>query len=149
MFFLPVNNYKTTKDNNTFGPLQEAEKLQRLYLSCHRYAETFSKFPAHLRRCLASSSCFCSIRCVHYEFENQGPSSPLIQHKIIKMELQAALYVALLARFNKQQQRFSLTHLYFWTESSTALQWVRGSDKRRQTVANRVAEILEFTQLTQ
>ena len=76
--------------------------------------------------------------------------APFKQHTITKLELQAALFGARLASFIKQQQRFSLNHIYLWTDSSTVLQWIRGSEKRQQIfAANRVAEILELTQSTQ
>ena len=76
--------------------------------------------------------------------------APLKQHTITKLELHAALFGARIAGFIKQQQRFSLNHTYLWTDGSTILQWILGSDKRQQIfVANCVAEILELTQSTQ
>ena len=76
--------------------------------------------------------------------------APLKQHTITKLELQATVFGARLAKFIRREQRIDINSTHMWTESTTALQWIQGSDKRQQIfVAQRVAEILESTQASQ
>ena len=64
------------------------------------------------------------------------------QHTTTKLELQAALIGARLAKFIKPQQQFIVAETYLWTDSSIVLQLVHGTDKRQQLfVANCVGEI--------
>ena len=45
---------------------------------------------------------------------------------------------------------FSVQNCFFWSDSSTALQWISSSDKRLPVfVANRVAEIIDCSNFEQ
>ena len=73
--------------------------------------------------------------------------APLKQQTITKLELQAALFGARLAKFITREQRLPITSTHLWTDSSTVLQWIYGSEKKQPIfIANRVAEILELTE---
>ena len=76
--------------------------------------------------------------------------APLKQHTIHKLELQAAVFGARLAKFIRREQRIDINSTHMWTDSTTEFQWIQGSDKRQQIfVAHRVAETLESTQASQ
>ena len=76
--------------------------------------------------------------------------APLKQHTITKLKLQAAVFGARLAKFIRRKQRIDINSTHMWTDSTTALQWTQGSDKRQPIfVAHRFAENLESTQASQ
>ena len=76
--------------------------------------------------------------------------APLKQHTITKLELQAALIGSRLCKFIKNEHTLFIADTVLWTDSTTVLQWIRGSEKRQQIfVANRVAEILDNTHVRQ
>ena len=83
-------------------------------------------------------------------FLGKARVAPLKQHTITKLELQAAIFGARLAKFIRREQRIYINSTHMWTDSTTALHWIQGSDKRQQIfVAHRIAEILESTQASQ
>ena len=68
--------------------------------------------------------------------------APLKQHTITKLELQAAVFGARLAKFIRREQRIDISSTHMWTNSTKALQRIQGSAKRQQIfMAHRVAEI--------
>ena len=70
--------------------------------------------------------------------------------KLKKLELQAAVLGTRIANFVKRESTFSITQTLYWSDSSTVIQWIRNSHKRRQnSIANRVSEILETTAVHQ
>ena len=89
-------------------------------------------------------------RAKSYVFFWQGPISSVEATHHHETGTPSSSVWSRLASFIKQQQRFSVNRTYLGIDSSSVLQWIRGSDKRQQVfVANRVAEILELTQSTQ
>ncbi len=67
--------------------------------------------------------------------------APLRQLSIPKLELQAVLCVRLL-NVIKTEHTYEISSCYLWTDSTTALQWIRSHSRRHPTfIANRIAEI--------
>ena len=56
--------------------------------------------------------------------------APLKQHTITKLELQAALIGSRLCKFIKKEQTLFIADTVLWTDSTTVLQWIRGSEKK-------------------
>ena len=72
------------------------------------------------------------------------------QQAITKLELQAAVFGASLAKFIRRERRIDISSTHMWFDSTTALQWIQESAIRQQIfVTQRVAELLESTQACQ
>ncbi|XP_059218365.1 uncharacterized protein LOC131994991 isoform X1 [Stomoxys calcitrans] len=70
--------------------------------------------------------------------------APTRYHTIPKLELQAAVMGVRLKELIMQNHLKNINKCYFWTDSSTVLQWIRSDHRKyKQYVANRVAEVLE------
>ena len=95
---------------------------------------------AYLRFCYASGA-------VKYAFVMAktwvAPKKPL---SIPKLELQAAVLSARLSLVVIKEHDYIIDSTYFWTDSSTVFQWIRGVCKRHPAfIANRIGEILDST----
>ena len=65
---------------------------------------------------------------------------------IRKLELQAAVLSARLSLVVIKEHDYVIDSTYFWTDSSTVFQWIRGVSKRHPAfIANRIGEILDST----
>ena len=74
--------------------------------------------------------------------------APIRSTTIPKLELQAALIGLRLATSIRKFLPLTLNETFFWSDSSTVLQWVASSHKRLPVfVANRVAEILDHSRV--
>ena len=72
--------------------------------------------------------------------------APIEQLSIARLELQAALYSVSLRKLIIQEHDIHLNSITHWTDSVTVLQWLNSPDKKRNVfVANRAAEILEYS----
>ena len=112
-----------------FDLLQETDNLQPLHVPRNYFAELTSEFILQI----FSDASYAALHSVSYlvystvsdtrpkiTFDlGKARVAPLKQCTITKMELQAALFCAHLPSFIRQQQRFSLSYTYLWTDSST------------------------------
>ena len=71
--------------------------------------------------------------------------APMIALTIPKLELQAALLSARLRNDIQKALTLKIEKTFMWTDSTTVLQWLHSLEKQPVFIANRVAEILEFT----
>jgi transposase InsO family protein len=76
--------------------------------------------------------------------------SPFRSQTIPKLELQAAVIACRLHMLVSDELDFNKMSTVFWSDSTTVLQWIKGSHKKQPVfVANRVAEILEHSSVDQ
>ena len=143
-----------------FELLDERNNLQTVEIPRHFFGYSYDNIALHVfsdasYSALAAVAYFVysnsAIRQICSAFVlGKARVAPLKQHTITKLELQATVFGARLAKFIRREQRIDINSTLMWTDSTTALQWIQGSDKRQQIfVAQRVAEILESTQASQ
>ena len=76
--------------------------------------------------------------------------APMMQQSIPRLELQAAMYGTRLKLLIVDEHDVEIERTFFWTDSTTALQWLNRADRKQPVfVANRVAEILESSTIDQ
>ena len=75
--------------------------------------------------------------------------APMKMHSIPKLELQAALFDSRLKDDIEKALTLSVSKVFLWTDSTTALQWLNSTSKQLVFVGNRVADILESTSIDQ
>ena len=76
--------------------------------------------------------------------------APTKQQSIPRLELQAAMYGTRLNQLIADEHDAEIARPFFWTDSTTVLQWLHGADKKQPVfVANRVAEILDSSTIDQ
>ena len=99
---------------------------------------------AYFRFCYSSGA----VRCAFVTAKTRvAPKKPL---SIPKLELQAAVLSARLAVVVIKEHDYIIDSTYFWTDSSTVFQWIRGESKRHPAfIANRIGEILDTTEPSQ
>ena len=69
---------------------------------------------------------------------------------IPRLELQAAVMAVRLKEQIVKEPEMKIHSCNFWTDSTTVLQWIHSSHRKQQVfVANRVAEILDTTDVSQ
>ena len=75
----------------------------------------------------------------------------LMRHlSIPRLELQAAVMAVRLKEQIVKEHESKIHNCNFWTDSTTVLQWIHSSHRKQQVfVANRVAEILDTTNVSQ
>ena len=95
---------------------------------------------AYFRFCYASGA----VKCAFVTAKTRvAPKKPL---SIPKLELQAAVLSARLSLVVIKEHDYIIDSTYFWTDSSTVFQWIRGVSKRHPAfIANRIGEILDST----
>ena len=95
---------------------------------------------AYLRFCYASGAVKCAFVMAKTRV---APMKPL---SIPKLELQAAVLSARLSLVVIKEHDYIIDSTYFWTDSSTVFQWIRGVSKRHPAfIANRIGAILDST----
>ena len=96
---------------------------------------------AYFRFCYASGA----VRCAFVTAKTRvAPKKPL---SIERLELQAAVLSARLAAVVIKEHDYIIDSTYYWTDSSTVFQWIRGVSKRHPAfIANRIGEILDSTE---
>lgn len=72
--------------------------------------------------------------------------APLRFHSIPKLELQAAVMAVRLKESILNYHEIRADEIHFWSDSHTVIRWIRADHRKyKQYVANRVSEILEFS----
>ena len=76
--------------------------------------------------------------------------APMRHHSIPRLELQAAVMAVRLKEQIFKEHEMKISSCSFWSDSTTLLQWIHSSHRKQQVfVANRVAEILDTTDVSQ
>ena len=76
--------------------------------------------------------------------------APMKQQSIPRLELKAAMFGTRLKQLIVDEHDVGIERTFFWTDSTTVLQWLHGVDKKEPVfVANRVAEILDSSTIDQ
>ena len=76
--------------------------------------------------------------------------APMKQQSIPRLELQAVMYGTRLKQLIVDEHDVEIERTFFWTDSTTVLQWLHGTDKKQPVfVENRVAEILDSSTIDQ
>ncbi|XP_063713855.1 uncharacterized protein LOC134841747 [Symsagittifera roscoffensis] len=142
-----------------FELLDERKDLQTVETPRHYFGYSYDNIALHV----FSDASYSALAAVAYFVNSKSATrqicsafvlgkarvAPLKQHTIAKLELQAAVFGARLAKFIRREQRLVVNSTHMWTDSTTALQWIQGSDKPQQIFVHRVAEISESTQASQ
>ena len=143
-----------------FELLDERRDLQTVEILRHYFGYSYDNIALHV----FSDASYSALAAVAYFVYSNSATrqicsafvlgkarvAPVKQHTITKLELQAAVFGARLAKFIRREQKIDINSTHMWTDSTTARQWIQGSDKRQQIfVSHRVAEILEGTQASQ
>ena len=80
----------------------------------------------------------------------KGRVAPMRHLSIPSLELQAAVMAVKLKEQIVKEHESKIHSSNFWTDSTTVLQWIHSSHRKQQVfVANRVAEILDITNVSQ
>ena len=76
--------------------------------------------------------------------------APMRHISIPRLELQAAVMAVRLKEQIVKEHKMEINSCSFWSDSTTVLQWIHSSHRKQQVfVANRVAEILDTTDVSQ
>ena len=76
--------------------------------------------------------------------------APMLHLSIPRLELQAAVMAVRLKEQIVKEHEMKIHSYSFWSDSTTVLQWIHSSHRKQQVfVANRVAEILDTTVVSQ
>ena len=146
---VPAKNKCLFSDWNSELPLVSTFKIQRSILN-----ESFVDCSHELHVFVdTSQSAMCAVaylRSVQCEtvivafLVAKCRVAPIRASTIPKLEIQAAVIGLRLSMSIQSFLPFSVQNCFFWSGSSTALQWISSSDKRLPVfVANRVAEIID------
>ena len=125
-----------------FELLDERNDLQTVEIPRHYFGYSYDNIALHV----FSDTSYSALAAVAYFVYSNSATrqicsafvlgkarvAPLKQHTTTKLELQAAVFVARLAKFIRREQRIDINSTHMWTDSTTALQWIQGSDKRQQ-----------------
>ncbi len=99
---------------------------------------------AYFRFCYASGA----TRCAFVTAKTRVAPKKLLS--IPKLELQAAVLSTRLAAVVIKEHDYIIDSTYYWTDSSTVFQWIRGVSKRHPAlIANKIGEILDSTEPNQ
>ena len=110
--------------------------------------------------CDASLSAFATAVYLRFEIENASAYVTLVMAKsrvaplkpmtVPRLELQAALLGARVAKYVCQECEYKISRRYLWSDSSTVLGWIRSEPRTRQVfVAHRLGEIAELTSVAE
>ncbi|XP_071827004.1 uncharacterized protein [Apostichopus japonicus] len=118
--------------------LDNAQRVQ-LHVFCDASQRGYAAV-AYLRVIGADSEASCSF------IQGKAKVSPMKPVSIPRLELMGAVLAVTLYTSIKQEIRFDLDKVIFWTDSMIVLGYIRNEDKRFKTfVANRVSKIHEFS----
>jgi len=110
--------------------------------------------------CDASEKAFSAIAFLRVKADNDNYKvnivcaktrvAPLKPISIPRLELQAALMGARLAKVIKDELELKINRTVYWTDSSTVLRWLRNDARRfKQFVSHRLGEILESSDVNE
>ena len=108
--------------------------------------------------CDASLLAYAAVTYLRYRYENdlahvalltsKNKIAPIKPMTIPRLELQAALIGARLAKYVEEQMSIKISRRIFWSDSSTVLCWIRSEPRTKQIfVSNRLGEISEITKI--
>ena len=108
----------------------------------------------------ASEVAFGSVAYIRYKFEDNTFDTSLVMAKtklapiktisLPRLELCGAVTAVRLYKAIIKDIRVEIDRVYFWTDSTITLQYIKNSEHRFKTfVANRVSEILDVTEKVQ
>ncbi|XP_059045880.1 uncharacterized protein LOC131841577 [Achroia grisella] len=129
---------------NIINGTEPPTKSQMLNIQLHTFCDASTKAYAAVSYWrLIRSDC-----CVQVSFVgSKSRVSPLRPISIPRLELQGAVIAARLANIIETDHKdFKPARRYFWTDSSTVLQWIRSDPRNyKPFVAHRLGEIDELT----
>ena len=107
--------------------------------------------------CDASLTAYAAAAYIRFEYSDGSTRVTLIMAKsrvaplkplsVPRLELQAAVLGARLAKFIGKELEIKINQRYLWSDSSTVLRWIKTEPRIRQVfVANRLLEIEDLTQ---
>ena len=110
--------------------------------------------------CDASELAYGAVAYLKFEFKTENPHCSFVMAKnrlapiktisLPRLELNAAVLGVRLYKLIIKELDFPIHNIFFWTDSTLVLQYVRNETHRFKTyVANRVTEILEETSVSQ
>ena len=113
--------------------------------------------------CDASLSAFAAVAYLRFEGQDgevhlslMMAKSRIVSRKCLKtatvprLELQAALLGARLAKYVQNECKIKISRRYLWSDSTTVLHWIRGEPRTRHIfVAHRLGEIAELTEISE
>ena len=126
-------------------------------LSVPRFYRDYDMEPSSVQLhvfCDASEKAFSAAAFYRFEYENgrvncrfvigKSRVAPVKPLTIPKLELQAAVLGTRLAQSVLSDTKYSVSETHYWSDSTTVLQWIRGTTTRHPTfIASRIAEILD------
>ncbi|XP_023937546.1 uncharacterized protein LOC112045551 [Bicyclus anynana] len=139
--------------------LKNLEEIKRLQLPRFYNTRGVRSVELHIL-CDASAQAYAAVaywRILRYNgnvdlvlVSGKAKVAPLRAQSIPRMELQAALIGARLAKTIVEEHRLTVDRVVYWSDSKTALQWIRNGARRYTPfVAHRLGEIAELTQENQ
>ncbi|XP_034836290.2 uncharacterized protein [Maniola hyperantus] len=135
--------------------LKNLEEIKELRLPRHYNTRGARSMELHIL-CDASSQAYAAVAYWRIERYNgtvdlvlvagKAKVAPLRAQSIPRMELQAALIGARLAKSILEEHREKPDRVIYWSDSKTTLQWIRNGARRYTPyVAHRLGEIAELT----
>ena len=128
----------------------ERHGSQKKYFSKNK--KCWSSGLARFRWCILGRFVHSSIlsRSTNWRAGLCSRKTPMKQQSIPRLELQAAMHRTRLEQLIVDEHDGGNERTFFWTDSTTVLQWLQGADKKQaEFVANRVAETLDSSTIDQ
>ena len=108
----------------------------------------------------ASEDTMCAVACLRSKPKDYSAdlafvvemcrNVPMRHNSMPRLELQAAVMAVRLKEQILKEHESKIQNCYFWTDSTTVLQWIHSSHRKQQVfVANRVIAILDTTDVSQ
>ena len=108
----------------------------------------------------ASEDTMCAVACLRSQPRKYSADlafviencrvAPMRHLSILRLELQAAVMAVRLKEQIVKENEKKINSCSFWSDSTTLLQWIHSSHRKQQVfLANRVAEILDTTDVSQ
>jgi len=106
----------------------------------------------------AGEPAYAAVAYFAFEFPEQSITTALVmaisrvapvkpQMSIPRLELQAAVLGARVAKAVKEMHNYKIDEIHFWSDSSTVLKWLRSEARKfKPFVAHRISEVEETTQ---
>ncbi|XP_061724327.1 uncharacterized protein LOC133530432 [Cydia pomonella] len=136
---LNIPRWYFTTSANFITSAKETTSILELHLFCDAAPTAFAAV-AYWRLVNANGDvCVSFIAC-------KNKISSMKRLSIPRSELESALIAARLAKTIKDEHRIKCDRMYFWTDSSCVLHWIRNHNRNyKEYIANRLGEIDELT----